>query len=248
MLVQIALQLTTNFGVPAFDGNSWMGLELNRSTRAEILSKLATSRLDPVDPTLHIQTDGTAVVDCLMEDNRPVAKLRAIRVEIRGGSRLDLLPSSTPNLLFPVHRYENWYLWSWPERGIAAVILNGKLLEVLLTTPDRMPLLNAGFAPRPTAISDPPFISNVGKKPQGFSGDAWSDAISVAREKFTSSEWRKMLPPRRKDSCDDAEYRIIVNAYANRESAGFYASPSAYRWSMMEEVYENPTIPIDPDR
>ena len=248
MFAQIALQLAANVGVQNFDGRSWMGLELNRTTRSEIQEKFTAIQRNQGESALHIQTDGTAVVDLLMDDDRASSRLRAIRLELKGKSRFDLLPVSTPNVLFPVHRYENWYLWTWPERGIAAVVLNGKMLEVLLTSPNRMPLLNAGFTNRPTPISEPPYVSNVGKKTEGQTGDAWTDSISEARQKFTSADWRKMLPPRQKDSCDDSEYRLIVNAYVNRESAGFYASPAPFRWSLMEEVYENLVIPIDPDR
>ena len=248
MLLEIALSLSVNFDVPVYDAKSWMGLALNQTTRGDVLSKLSALRGEIGESALHIQTDGSAVVDLLMEDDRPSAKLRAIRIEPKDKLLLDRLPTSTPNVLFPVHRYENWYLWTWPERGVAAVILDGKLLEILLTSPDRMPLFNAGFTTRRTVISNTPYISNLGRKPLGTSGDAWTDSISEARQKFTSAEWRKMLPPRRKDSCDDNEYRLIVNAYATRESAGYYAAAAPYRWSLMEEVYENLVIPISPDR
>lgn len=116
------------FTVPAyssFDGRTWGGLEISRTTDAELKKLYKTSKgaMRPEGILLTQPDSANYRVDALLKGRGKDARLNGIRINYRGAEpSLEALCQDLPGapaMFFPKTRYEDWAVAAYPQRGVA---------------------------------------------------------------------------------------------------------------------------------
>ena len=205
--------------VSTFDGKTWAGITMGRTTQRDIKDQVRTGNSDYHNALQMSQPKGAGLhveVLCLGKD-MPVGEI-VLRYDGDGAPEQTLvatLPKDRLVRCYESGRMEDWWLDVWPERGVVAFVHAGNIPWVALTSPDRARALAHQMSMERTPVV-PRVDPHAGEPKVATFGDT-TVTFSLTRIRMDEAAERRSLERRMQRATADGTLRYSPGA------SGYYS-------------------------